>query len=79
MNQITTSKDMLVFYRNKFNPVTESMEGAALHYVCLMEKTLSCRCGISNYMVKETKKWNMNESIANLNKKLLHLIESLTV
>ena len=29
---------MIKFYRDVFDPVTESMEGAAhLHYVCLME------------------------------------------
>src|SRR6266513_3096024 len=32
VNQITSSKEMIMFYQNKFNPVTESMEGAAMHY-----------------------------------------------
>ena len=36
VNQISTSKQMIKFYRHVFDPVSESMEGAALHYVCLM-------------------------------------------
>ena len=51
VNQISTSKQMIKFYRNVFAPVTESMEGAALHYVCLMENVpfLQIR-SISNYI-----------------------------
>jgi futalosine hydrolase len=80
VNQITTSKQMIEFYKNEFNPVTESMEGAALHYVCLMEKIpfLQIR-SISNYIgERNKKKWNMNESIISLNKKLVSLIPQLT-
>src|SRR5207247_568006 len=57
VNQITASKEMIVFYKNKFNPVVESMEGAAMHYVCLMEKIpfLQLR-SISNYIGERNKK-----------------------
>src|SRR6266496_2298566 len=64
VNQITTSKQMIAFYKSKFNPVTESMEGAALHYTCLMENVpfLQLR-SISNYIGERNKKnWNMKES-----------------
>ncbi len=80
VNQITTSKQMIRFYENEFHPVTESMEGAALHYVCLMEKIpfLQIR-SISNYIgERNKKKWNMKESILNLNKSLIQLLESLS-
>ncbi len=56
---------MIQFYRDTFNPVTESMEGAALHYVCLMEKIpfLQIR-SISNYIgERNKKKWDMMDSI----------------
>jgi futalosine hydrolase len=79
VNQITTSKEIIRFYKNKFNPVTESMEGAALHYVCLLENIpfLQVR-SISNYIGERNKKrWNMNESINNLNKELLRLLDTL--
>jgi futalosine hydrolase len=79
VNQITSSKEMIAFYKNKFNPVTESMEGAALHYVCIIEKTpfLQVR-SISNYIgERNKKKWNMNESIINLNTELIKLIKKI--
>ncbi|MDZ4807694.1 MAG: futalosine hydrolase [Bacteroidota bacterium] len=79
VNQITTSKQMIQFYKDEFNPVTESMEGAALHYVCLMEKVpfLQIR-SISNYITERNKKnWNMKESITNLNKELIRLLNTL--
>ena len=78
VNQITTSKQMIRFYKKEFQPVTESMEGAALHYVCLMEKIpfLQLR-SISNYIgERNKKKWDMNESITNLNRELIRIITS---
>lgn len=79
VNQITTSKQMIRFYKEQFNPVTESMEGAALHYVCLSENVpfLQVR-SISNYIgERNKKKWNMADSIDGLNKELIRLLESL--
>ena len=78
-NEITTSKQKVKFYKETFNPVVESMEGAALHYVCLMEKIpfLQIR-SISNYIGERNKKnWNMKESIINLNKELTSLLYKL--
>lgn len=79
VNQITTSKKLIQFYKNKFDPVTESMEGAALHYVCMMEKIpfLQIR-SISNYIGERNKKnWKMKESITNLNKELIRLLQNI--
>lgn len=77
VNQISTSKQMIQFYKENFNPVTESMEGAALHYVCLMEKIPFVQLrSISNYIgERNKKKWNMQDSIANLNQELIKLVE----
>lgn len=77
VNEITTSKQKIEFYTKVFNPVVESMEGAALHYVCLMEKIPFVQIrSISNYIGERNKeKWNMKESIANLNKELLNLLK----
>ena len=69
---------MIKFYRNVFAPVTESMEGAALHYVCLMENVpfLQIR-SISNYIgERNKKKWDMMESINNLNNSLVKIINN---
>ena len=78
VNQISTSKQMIKFYREVFDPVTESMEGAALHYVCLMEKVPFVQIrSISNYIGERNKqKWDMNESIVNLNKALIKTINN---
>lgn len=77
VNQISTSKQMIKFYRDAFDPVTESMEGAALHYVCLMENIpfLQIR-SISNYIgERNKKKWNMMDSIMNLNDQLVQILK----
>ena len=78
VNQISTSKQMIKLYREIFDPVTESMEGAALHYVCSMEKVpfLQLR-SISNYIgERNKKKWNMMDSIINLNDTLIRIINN---
>jgi futalosine hydrolase len=79
VNQITTSKKMIQLYKDKFNPVTESMEGAALHYVCLMEKIPFVQIrAVSNYVgERNKKKWKINESIINLNNELSSLLHKL--
>jgi len=76
VNQISTSRQMIKFYMDTFNPVIESMEGAAMHYVCLMEGVpfLQIR-SISNYIgERNKKKWDMQDSIVNLNKVLIKTI-----
>ena len=78
VNQISTSRQMIKFYRETFDPVTESMEGAALHYVCLHENVpfLQIR-SISNYIgERNKKKWNMMDSIINLNDSLVRIINN---
>ena len=79
VNQVSTNRQMIGFYEKTFRPTVESMEGAALHYVCLMEKVpfLQLR-SISNYIGERNKtKWNIKEAIINLNKELIRLLESL--
>ena len=78
VNQISTSKQMIKFYRDVFDPVTESMEGAALHYVCLMENVPFVQIrSISNYIgERNKKKWDMMDSIMNLNDSLVRIINN---
>ncbi|MEP6701001.1 MAG: futalosine hydrolase [Bacteroidota bacterium] len=78
-NEITTTKEKIKFYKEIFDPVVESMEGAALHYVCLMEKISFVQIrSISNYIGERNKKnWNMKESIINLNNELAGLLQIL--
>ncbi len=79
VNEITTSKTKVAFYNDTFNAVAESMEGAALHYVCLMEGVpfLQLR-SMSNYIAERNKKnWNMTASIENLNAAIIQLVQNL--
>lgn len=79
VNEITTSAQKIKFYTQHFNAVTESMEGAALHYTCLMEGVsfLQLR-SMSNYIgERNKKKWNMQASIVNLNNALIDIVKDL--
>lgn len=60
-----------------FAPQIESMEGAALHYVCLQDNTPFIQIrSISNFIGERDKsKWKLKEAISNLNKELSKLIE----
>ena len=79
VNEITTSKKKVGFYEKQFDPVVESMEGAALHYVCLMEKIpfLQIR-SVSNYIAERNKKkWEMKNSIKNLNEAVITYLQNM--
>ena len=76
INEISTSPQKINWYKELFNPITESMEGAALHYVALMENIpfLQLRA-ISNYIGERNKaNWNFRDSIHNLNHQLSKLL-----
>ncbi len=79
VNEITTSKKKMIFYDKHFAPVVESMEGAALHYTCLMENIPFIQIrAMSNYIAERNKKkWNMKESVANLNKQLVKILNNI--
>ncbi|HSU27306.1 MAG TPA: futalosine hydrolase [Chitinophagaceae bacterium] len=79
VNQVSTSPSMINSYKKRFRPVIESMEGAALHYVCLMERVPFIQLrSVSNYIgERNKKKWALKESIDTLNKALIHLITNL--
>jgi futalosine hydrolase len=69
INEISTNNDRILFYRNKLKASIETMEGAALHYVCLCEKIpfLQLR-SVSNFAGERDKsKWAFHEAIASLN------------
>ena len=80
VNEITTEKQKLLHYKqNAGGPVVESMEGAALHYVCLQEKIpfLQIRA-VSNEMGERDKaKWKLVESLRSLNEELIELLQKI--
>jgi futalosine hydrolase len=79
VNHITSSKKMIDLYKKKFNAATESMEGAALHFVCLSEKVPFIQLrALSNYIgERNKKKWMLKQSIINLNDALIGFLESM--
>jgi futalosine hydrolase len=66
------------FQRNP-SSIVESMEGAALHYVCLMEKIpfLQIRAISNRLGDRDKSQWKMKEAIQNLNETLVNLIQKL--
>ncbi|MFN5146395.1 MAG: futalosine hydrolase [Bacteroidota bacterium] len=79
VNEITTQPQKVRFYKKQFNPLIESMEGAALHYVALQEGIPFIQLrSTSNYIAERNKKnWNMPAAIQSLNQSLLNLLQVL--
>jgi futalosine hydrolase len=76
VNEITTRKERIAQLINLYNPTIESMEGAALHYVCndLNIPYLQIR-GLSNYIGERDKsKWKIKEAVENANKILVEIV-----
>jgi futalosine hydrolase len=81
VNEISTNKQRISQLQAKYNPTIESMEGAALHYVCnsLQVPFIQLR-SISNYIGERDKtKWQMQKAITNLNETLIKLLHTLNV
>jgi futalosine hydrolase len=69
INCISSTPQQVQQIVQKYDPDVESMEGAALHYVCLQEKIdfIQLRA-VSNYVGERNKNnWKMKEAIAGLN------------
>ena len=76
INEITTNEERIAFYRENLRANIETMEGAALHYVCLSEKIpfLQLR-SVSNYVGERNKsRWALTQSIAALNEELQRML-----
>ena len=76
VNAISSTPQQVEAIRQKYDPALESMEGAALHFVCLMENVpfLQLRT-ISNEVGDRNKaNWKMKEAIAKLNSELSNII-----
>lgn len=79
VNKITTGTENIESIVSKYNPSVESMEGAALHYVCLKENIPFIQLrAISNFVGERNKaNWKIRESIELLNNSLIQLIRQL--
>lgn len=79
VNTTHGNEKSIVLFENKFRADIESMEGAAVFYVCLLENIPFMQIrSISNYVEeRNTKNWNIPLAIKNLNNKLLEIISDL--
>ncbi|HRO46442.1 futalosine hydrolase [Agriterribacter sp.] len=73
INEITTGAARMQQLIEKYGAVIESMEGAALHYVCLQEAVPFIQLrAVSNFVGERDKtKWRMQEAIDHLNRELI--------
>lgn len=80
VNKVSDSELQKKQFVKQFNADIESMEGAALHFVCLQENIPFIQLrSISNYAGERDKtKWMMKEAIDSLNTELSKLINQLT-
>lgn len=80
VNQISTNSNRIALLQNKYNPAIESMEGAALHYVALVNKVAFLQIrSISNYVGERDKsKWVLQKSIKQLNNSVIKHLKLIT-
>jgi futalosine hydrolase len=80
VNQVSTNVEAIRKMKEKYMPVIESMEGAAFHYVCLMEKIPFIQIRAISNMVGERNKscWKTYEAINALNEELIKYINQVT-
>ena len=76
INEITTRPARIQQLQQKYQPVVESMEGAAFHYIALMEKIPYIQLRAVSNMVgeRDKSKWKMKEAIAALNEQLIKIV-----
>jgi futalosine hydrolase len=80
VNKVSDSDLQNQQFIKEFNADIETMEGAALHYVCLQENIAFLQMrSISNHVGERDKtKWKLKEAVENLNTELAALINKLT-
>ena len=80
VNEITTNSQRVSGYKqDPGGIVVESMEGAALHYVCLKEKIpfLQIRTVSNELGERDKSKWKIQEAIRNLNRTVIGFLEKI--
>ena len=79
VNTVSGNQRTVTQRKEKYHCDIESMEGVALHYVCLREKVAFAQVrAISNYVTPRDKsQWQIKDAIINLNKWLIDFINAL--
>ena len=77
VNRVSDDDFQTEVFSAKYKAEVESMEGAALHYVCLLESIpfLQLRCISNDVGVREKSSWRMGDAIINLNRQLASIVE----
>ena len=78
VNEITTHPERIKWYQQNTTAVVESMEGGALHYVCLQENMpfLQLRAVSNAVGVRDKMKWDIRGAISRLNEVLIELLKN---
>jgi futalosine hydrolase len=79
VNMVSGNEQTIARLTARYAATTESMEGAALHYVCLMEQVpfAQVRC-ISNYIEPRNRNaWDIPLAVGNLNNWLVKFVEKM--
>lgn len=78
INEITTRPARIEQLQQKYQPVVESMEGAAFHYVALLEKIPFIQLRAISNMVgeRDKSKWKMKEAIQLVNEQLIKMVNT---
>lgn len=79
VHTVTGSADTICKRTDRYHPSLESMEGAAFHYVCLMEKIpfLQIRSISNRVAVRDKSQWNIPLAVTRLNNTLIQLTDQL--
>lgn len=79
VNEVSTSTQKINLYRNHYKADIETMEGAAIHFVCIMNDIPFIQIrGISNHVGERDKKqWKIKESMDAAIEGSINVIKSL--
>ena len=80
VNMVHGTEDSISLFSKKYKATAESMEGAAVFYVCMMLNTNVIQIrSISNYVEpRDTSTWKIKEAIINLNNYLIDFVSEWT-
>jgi futalosine hydrolase len=79
VNTLHTDANVIAAFREKWKADVESMEGAALHYVCQRQYVpyLQLRSISNKVGVRDKNQWRMKDAIINLNEALASVLQSI--
>ena len=79
INRLSDRKKQVLQLQKNFKADIESMEGAALHYVCMQMNVphLQMRSISNRVAERDKKKWKIQKAVTNLNLQLLNLLQHL--